>query len=155
MFDFLKKRKSNIEKTIDPKLQAIAAILIEAALIDQDFGKKERDIIAKILKTHFGLSEDYNVNELIEETVSKLESSGDLITYTRTIKENWDLKNRIEIIEMMWKVCLIDNKIEPYEDMPISESTLSKIKPTIEMSNGMFNEYKAYVDCENPKDILF
>ncbi len=119
MFDFLKKRKSNIEKTIDPKLQAIAAILIEAALIDQDFGKKERDIIAKILKTHFGLSEDYNVNELIEETVSKLESSGDLITYTRTIKENWDLKNRIEIIEMMWKVCLIDNKIEPYEDMLI------------------------------------
>ena len=119
MFDFLKKRKSNIEKTIDPKLQAIAAILIEAALIDQDFGKKERDIIAKILKTHFELSEDYNVNELIEETVSKLESSGDLITYTRTIKENWDLKNRIEIIEMMWKVCLIDNKIEPYEDMLI------------------------------------
>ena len=119
MFDFLKKKKSNIEKTIDPKLQAIAAILIEAALIDQDFGKKERDIIAKILKTHFELSEDYNVNELIEETVSKLESSGDLITYTRTIKENWDLKNRIEIIEMMWKVCLIDNKLEPYEDMLI------------------------------------
>ena len=119
MFDFFKKRKSNIEKTIDPKLQAIAAILIEAALIDQDFGKKERDIIAKILKTHFSLSEDYNVNQLIEETVSNLASSGDLISYTRTIKENWDLKNRIEIIEMMWKVCLIDNKIEPYEDMLI------------------------------------
>ena len=119
MFDFFKKRKSNTEKTVDPKLQAIAAILIEAALIDQDFGKKERDIIAKILKTHFSLSEDYNVNQLIEETVSNLESSGDLISYTRTIKENWDLKNRIEIIEMMWKVCLIDNKIEPYEDMLI------------------------------------
>ena len=119
MFDFFKKRKSNIEKTIDPKLQAIAAILIEAALIDQDFGKKERDIIVKILKTHFGLLEDYNINELIEETVSNLEGSGDLITYTRTIKENWDLKDRIEIIEMMWKVCLIDNKIEPYEDMLI------------------------------------
>ena len=49
----------------------------------------------------------------------------------------------------------VEYSLAPYEDMPISESTLSKIKPTIEMSNGMFNEYKAYVDCENPKDILF
>ena len=119
MFDFFRKRKKNVKESVDPKLQAVAAILIEAALIDQDFGQKERDIIAKILKKQFSLLEAYDINELIENTVSNLENSGDLISYTRTIKENWDLQNRIEIIEMMWKVCLIDNKIEPYEDMLI------------------------------------
>ena len=119
MFDFFRKTKKNVKESVDPKLQAVAAILIEAALIDQDFGQKERDIIAKILKKQFSLLEAYDINELIENTVSNLENSGDLLSYTRTIKENWDLQNRIEIIEMMWKVCLIDNKIEPYEDMLI------------------------------------
>jgi hypothetical protein len=39
--------------------------------------------------------------------------------------------------------------------MPISDSTLSEITPTLGQSNSMFNELKMYVDCENPKDIMF
>ena len=49
----------------------------------------------------------------------------------------------------------VEHALEPYEDMPISDSTLSKISPTLELSNSMFNELKMYVDCENPKDIMF
>ena len=49
----------------------------------------------------------------------------------------------------------VEHALEPYEDMPISDSTLSKISPTLELSNSMFNEIKNYVDCENPKDIMF
>ena len=49
----------------------------------------------------------------------------------------------------------VEHALEPYEDMPISDSTLSKISPTLELSNSMFNELKMYVDCDNPKDIMF
>ena len=49
----------------------------------------------------------------------------------------------------------VEHALEPYEDMPMSDSTLSKISPTLELSNSMFNELKMYVDCENPKDIMF
>ena len=119
MFNFFSKKKKDSPKPENDKLLAVTSLLVEAALIDMDFGKNEREIIGKIVKRHFSLSEEYDIEMLIDKTVSDLESSGDLITHTRKIKENWELKDRVEIIEMMWKVCLIDNKIEPYEDMLI------------------------------------
>ena len=37
----------------------------------------------------------------------------------KQVKNNWSLEKRKEVIEMLWKVCLIDNNIDPYEDMLI------------------------------------
>ena len=36
----------------------------------------------------------------------------------------------------------VDYALEPYEDVPLSESTLQEITPTLEDSNSMFNEIK-------------
>ena len=85
---------------------------------------------------------------MIDNTVSNLNNSGDLVTYTRTIKENWDLKDRIEVIQMMWKVCLIDEKIEPYEDMLIR-----RVSGLIYVSDKDRNEAKkkALMSLENKK----
>tara|TARA_B100001996_G_C18307136_1_gene457057 strand:+ start:101 stop:460 length:360 start_codon:yes stop_codon:yes gene_type:complete len=44
---------------------------------------------------------------------------------------------------------------KPYKGLAMSEETLSEILPTIELSNSIFNEFIAPVDCENPKDIKF
>ena len=35
------------------------------------------------------------------------------------------LEKRKEVIEMLWKVCLIDNNIDPYEDMLIRNSWIT------------------------------
>ena len=45
--------------------------------------------------------------------------------------------------------------LKPYKDLAMSEETLSQILPTLETSNGIFNEFIAPVDCENPKDVKF
>ena len=37
----------------------------------------------------------------------------------KKIKQNWPIEKRIEVIEMLWKVCLVDGVLEPYEDMLI------------------------------------
>ena len=148
MFDFLKKKKEEPIKVIDDKLIAVTSLLVEAAIIDEDFGKKEKEIIVSIIKKQFSLEKNYNINELIDNTVSNLNNSGDLVTYTRTIKENWDLKDRIEVIQMMWKVCLIDEKIEPYEDMLIR-----RVSGLIYVSDKDRNEAKkkALMSLENKK----
>ena len=39
--------------------------------------------------------------------------------------------------------------------MPMSEESLKKISPTLELSNQFLYELTTVVDCENPKDILF
>ena len=45
--------------------------------------------------------------------------------------------------------------LKPYKGLAMSEETLSKFLPTPEVSNEIFNEFIAPVDCENPKDIKF
>ena len=45
--------------------------------------------------------------------------TGATIGYQWKVKENWSLEKRIEVIEMLWKVCLVDGVLEPYEDMLI------------------------------------
>ena len=48
-----------------------------------------------------------------------------------------------------------EDTIKPFKDMPMSEESLKKIAPTLELSNQFLNEFTKGVDCENPKDILF
>ena len=45
--------------------------------------------------------------------------------------------------------------IKPFKDMPMSEDSLKKIAPTLELSNQFLYEFIKGVDCENPKDLLF
>ena len=45
--------------------------------------------------------------------------------------------------------------LKPYKGLAMSEETLSKFLPTLEVSNEIFNEFIAPVDCENPKDVKF
>ena len=48
-----------------------------------------------------------------------------------------------------------EDTIKPFKDMPMSEDSLKKIAPTLELSNQFLYELTTGVDCENPKDILF
>ena len=45
--------------------------------------------------------------------------------------------------------------IKSFKDMPMSEDSLKKIAPTLELSNQFLYEFTKGVVCENPKDILF
>ena len=48
-----------------------------------------------------------------------------------------------------------EDTIKLFKDVPMSEESLKKIAPTLELSNQFLNEFIKGVDCENPKDILF
>ena len=48
-----------------------------------------------------------------------------------------------------------EDTVKPFKDMPMSEDSLKKIAPTLELSNQFLFELTTGVDCENPKDILF
>ena len=49
----------------------------------------------------------------------------------------------------------VEHVLEPYKNMPMSDSSLAKITPTRELSESMLGEMIIDVDCENPKDIKF
>ena len=120
MFNSLfKTKKKSAESKIDKKVYAVVALLCEAAMIDEEFGENEKKVIIKILKDQFQIKDPDEINDIFKTTLANLEESGDLVSYTREVKNNWKLEDRVNVIEMLWRVCLVDGKVEPYEDMLI------------------------------------
>ena len=122
MFSSFFKKKKNIEENVSDLNEnafTIACILVEAALVDENFGSEEKKIISKIIKKNFNLNNVKDVQDIINKAIKTCKETSDLITYTKKIKQNWSIEKRIEVIEMLWKVCLVDGILEPYEDMLI------------------------------------
>ena len=120
MFKSFFKNRINDElkkpSPLDDNLFTIACVLVEAALVDNNFGNEEKNIIIKILQKQYKIKD---INDILDNAIETCKESSDLITYTKKIKQNWPIEKRIEVIEMLWKVCLVDGVLEPYEDMLI------------------------------------
>ena len=116
---FTKKKQTPSEQKINDDVLAVIYLMIEAANIDEVFEEREKKIIATIIKKQFQIESDEFVEETIEKVNENLRDNADLITHTKRVKDSWSLEKRKEVIEMLWKVCLIDNNVDPYEDMLI------------------------------------
>lgn len=119
---FFKKKASNELKKpspIDDNVFTIVCVLVEAALVDNNFGDEEKNIIIKLLQKQYKIKNIEDINGILDKAVKACNEASDLITYTKKIKQNWDIEKRIEVIEMLWKVCLVDGVLESYEDMLI------------------------------------
>ena len=116
---FSKKKQTSEELKINDEVLAVMHLLVEAANVDEVFEEKEKKIIVTIIKKQFHIENIEIIEEAIEKVNKSLQENGDLITHTKKVKDNWSLEKRKEIIEMLWKVCLIDNNVDPYEDMLI------------------------------------
>tara|TARA_B100001248_G_scaffold262386_1_gene257982 strand:+ start:1765 stop:2199 length:435 start_codon:yes stop_codon:yes gene_type:complete len=116
---FSKKKKISQGTEITDDVLAIISVLVEAANIDEVFEEREKNIISTIIQKQFSISDIKIVNETIDKVNKSLAESGDLVSHTKKIKNSWSLDKRKKIIEMLWKVCLVDNSLDPYEDMLI------------------------------------
>ena len=104
MFFSNKNKKGNFEK--------IAALLIHAARIDQDFSKDEEEIIEKTL-LQIGVKKE-NIEEVLQEG-KKIESdSNQILEFTKEIKKMKD-SDKLEIIKSLWKIIYSNNEADIYE----------------------------------------
>ncbi len=109
MFDFFKNKK--IIKN-DDKVMNIAALLIHAAKIDENYTLKEKEIIKKTLQ-ELGSKEENLDNILI--SAEKIESdSNQILNFTKNIK-NLDENIKIKIIESLLKIIFSDGQSDIYE----------------------------------------
>jgi uncharacterized tellurite resistance protein B-like protein len=94
---------------------AVAALLIEAARVDEALGDDERTLIARLLERRFGLgaTEAQMLENVAEQ---RAERSVQLFGFTRTINQRLPRERRIEVIEMLWEVAYADGVLDPLED---------------------------------------
>ena len=104
---FFKKNKN-----MDDDLSKVAALLIHAAKIDQNYSIKEEEIIKKTL-TEIGANNN-NVGEIINNGKKIEENSNQILDFTKEVK-NMEEQNKIKIIETLWKIIYSNNEADIYE----------------------------------------
>ena len=97
----------------DNKNILVAALLIHAATIDENYTEIEKKIIKKALIDLNNISSD-QAEELIKRAEKKEEESNQLVEYTREIKKH-TMESRLKIIEVIWKIVYSDGVGDDYE----------------------------------------
>ena len=96
----------------DKSYSNIAALLIHAAKIDENYQDKEKEIIKKTL-IELG-AESLNIDRLISDAATIEENSNQILDFTREVK-NAPESDKIRIIECLWKIIYSDDSADMYE----------------------------------------
>jgi len=94
---------------------AVAALLVEAALMDERFDAAERHTIAELLAIRFELTAD-QAQSLLASAENAVRQSTQLFRFTQSIAEKLDTAERASIVEMLWEVAYADGVLSPQED---------------------------------------
>ena len=111
MINFFKNRVKIISKDND-SLHKIAALLIHAAKIDENYEETEKDIIKKTL-IELG-AEKSSIDDIISKATTIEENSNQILDFTREIKNSPE-SDKIKIIESLWKIIYSNNNADMYE----------------------------------------
>jgi uncharacterized tellurite resistance protein B-like protein len=93
---------------------AVAALLVEAARMDETFGESERATIAILLSKRFGLSAE-DVSSLMQRADERVSRSAQHSSFTHNINLMMSAVERAEVIEMLWRVAYADGVLDARE----------------------------------------
>tara|TARA_B100000287_G_C20257609_1_gene632631 strand:- start:155 stop:577 length:423 start_codon:yes stop_codon:yes gene_type:complete len=111
MINIFKKSQDKSNSSEEENLIKITALLIHAAKIDDNYSEKEKLIIANFLKS---TDSKINFESVMKKAEYEEENSNQILKYTQEIKKS-TLEFRKEIIKILWKIILSDNKSDMYE----------------------------------------
>ena len=95
-------------------LNSIVALLVEAASIDGEIGFDEKNQIKTILIDQLNI-ETIKADEILEETISNSSEQIEIWSKTNDIRKELDYKERLNILELMWEIVLVDDIIDVFE----------------------------------------
>ena len=104
--------KTKIEKQSNSQLINIAALMIHAGKIDENFSQQEEMIIKKALLKMGANTE--NIQEIIEQSKLIEENANQILDFTKEVKV-MDEEKKIEIIETLWRIIYSNKDADIYE----------------------------------------
>ena len=106
---FFKKEKLG-NKNED--LIKVAALLIHAAKIDENYSDKEEEIVKKTL-IEIGADKE-NLEKLLEDAKKAEANSVQILDFTKEVKNMKDT-NKIKIVETLWRIIYSNDDADIYE----------------------------------------
>ena len=133
MFDIFDKSKDENLTQQEDTLIKITSLLIHAARVDEHYSEKEKMIITNFLKS---IAPKINHDSIINRAEENEENSNQILEYTKEIKKN-TIEFRKEIIKVLWKIILSDDKSDMYEN-----TLMRRIAGLLYVSDKVIGEIK-------------
>ena len=132
--------KNTINESED--LTKVAALLIHAARIDENYSETENQIIRKAL-LEVGAN-NQNIDKILLDAKKIEENSNQILEFTKEVK-NMEEHNKIKIVETLWRIIYSNDEIDIYESnlmrrltglLYIDSKTMGDIKEKIKEENS-------------------
>lgn len=118
---------------------AVCSLLVEMSRIDGTFSRQELDTLIAILHDRYSLSPEH-AQTLIDAADEELEESVDLWQFARLINEYYSIDEKIEIIEILWRIVYVDGKMDEHEHY-----LMNKLSNLLRLSHNQLIEAKLKV----------
>jgi uncharacterized tellurite resistance protein B-like protein len=111
---------------------ATAVLLVEVMRCDSQFAATERVATEKALRTTFALS-DAELARLMAQAEQTAQGANDYFRFTSTMNEQFTQPQKIQVVELMWRVAYADGILDENE-----HHLISKIAGLLHVTHGEY-----------------
>ncbi len=94
---------------------ATAALLFEMTRMDYKVRPEERQEVAALVKTEFGLS-DEETRDLVSLAEERVRQSTSYFEFTSLLNREFTAEQKVKVIENLWRVAYADGDLDKYEE---------------------------------------
>ena len=146
ILNFKKNKEKNISNNKNIDTMKMVALLIHAAKIDENYSKKEKNIIINFTKMISNEQlDDEKISSIVDEAEKYEKNSNQILEYTREVKK-MDLKTKELVLEFLWRIILSDDKSDVYES-----TLMRRICGLLYLPDKLSGEIKLRILKENNK----
>ena len=110
-----RKRTEAPDSSVPATRLAVATLLAEIARADFEVDASERTAIRRMLGAAYGLDPE-SAGELATQAEQAAEEAVSLYEFTSRLNEELSPEEKVEIIEMLWRVAFADGRLDKYEE---------------------------------------
>ncbi len=94
---------------------ATATLLVEMTRADHEQTAEELDVVQRALASHFSLPAE-QARGLLERAEEETSRAISLHDYTQALNQALDDEQRVQVLELLWRVALADGHLDKYEE---------------------------------------
>ena len=132
---------SNNNEDQNNDLAKVAALLIHAAKIDENYSNQEEEIIKNAL-LKIG-ADNKNIENIIKKGKEIEENSNQILDFTKEVK-NMKEENKIKIIETLWRIIYSNKNADIYET-----NLMRRLTGLLYIDNNIMGNIKEKIQKEN------
>lgn len=129
------------DKNDNKDLAKVAALLIHAAKIDENFENEEKNIINQALLKLGAKNQD--IEDIVRQGKKLEENANQILDFTKEVK-NMEEKKKVEIIETLWKIIYSNKDADIYET-----SLMRRLAGLLYIDNKIMGDIKEKIKKEN------